>query len=164
MRKALGFALVLTLVLGVSFAYACGEKSSAKATKTKADVSRISSTCGSGATAAVSTTKAEKARTVDVEAIDSKASGCGATVQKANVSKASSGYCASGSSVKAQKANVQKTDADRDYSKSSGSCHGRSVKESAEKKDIKTPEAANTKSNGMASSAKTLTSEASSLK
>lgn len=164
MRKVLGFALVLTLVLGVSFAYACGEKSSAKAMKTKADVSRIGSTCGSGAAAAVSTAKAEKAQTVDVEAIDSKANGCGATVQKANISKASSGCRANGSSVKAQKANVQKTDSECDYSKSSDSCRGRSVKESAEKKDTKAPELTKSKSNGMASSVKTLTPEAGSLK
>ena len=128
MKRILGLTLVLTLALGVTFAYACGEKkASAEAMKANVETSNSGSAAYSASNTGVSAAAVEVMPAVAVEKTDVKANAC---ASKARAMKANAGSCGS-------KAKVMKADAKAEFCPVSADCPQPCIKEGGEVKTMK---------------------------
>lgn len=133
MKKILGMTLVLTLILGVSFAYACGEKkASAEAMKASAETSKANSATCASEKVDVTAASAQVMPAVAVEKTGLKSDACasGATAMKTGA-----GCCAS--KAKAANADAKVMKADAKYCPVSSDCPHPCVKDDAQIEKMK---------------------------
>jgi hypothetical protein len=166
MKKIFSAVVILVFLLGVSAAYACGEKkSSAEAKAAKAEASSVRSSSSSGdAAAAAAAGKADEVSAVTTQAIQKSSNSCLSKKRMSGVKKAAAtGGCHSADPAAARKASVKSTKADAEYCAPSPDCPNPCVKESGAKK-AKMENSSKSKGDGMASTSKIAAPEAETMK
>jgi len=150
MRKALIVAIVLSLVFGVSMAYACGEKKTSAETA-KAGLSNTGSACSEGKSAS-SVSKVSAGAGASVMTTESSDM-CGAKVKHADYKTVSnsSGCCSSAAKANLETTSAGKANGEAKYCPASASSTAAHLRDQTRSEKLKTQSKTSNFSPGMVS-------------